>query len=157
MFIEGPRVLIGKKKRLVDIQKGRASLASLAKSLSQITRCFRDSLLIERQKPSPDMGSSPAKAHEQKHILISFFFLETDYHVAQAGFRFNIELKVTLGLGILLCARIIGVHCHTQFMLGIEANMHTRQACFQVGYHTLILSGDCLTWTTVTELLFQSW
>lgn len=36
----------------------------------------------------------PAKAHEQKHILISFFF-ETEYHVAQAGFRFNIQQKVT--------------------------------------------------------------
>lgn len=61
------------KKRGVDTQKGRAKLARLVKSLSQITRCSRGSLLIEWQKPSPEVGSSPGKTHEQKRIVISLF------------------------------------------------------------------------------------
>lgn len=62
-------------KRGVDTQKGRAKLARLVKSLSQITRCFKNSLLIEWQEPSPEVGSSPVKIHEQKHIVISFFLV----------------------------------------------------------------------------------
>lgn len=78
------------KKRGVDTQKGRAKLARLVKSLSQITRCSRGSLLIEWQKPSPEVGSSPGKTHEQKRIVISlflfvgliFFFLRQKNHMS---------------------------------------------------------------------------
>lgn len=99
------------QNRGVDTQKGRANLARLAKSLSQITRCFKNSLLIEWQEPSPEVGSSPVEIHEQKHIVISFFlfvclplfFGDRIWYVAKAGFKFNAQLKITLELPILLC------------------------------------------------------
>lgn len=108
VFIEGLRVLIGiGKKRSVDIQKGRANLASLAKSLSQTTRCFRGSLLIEWQDPSPDVGSSPAKAHEQKHILIRFFF-SWDRISCIPG-RFQIQHTAEGNIGGLGSSRVLGL------------------------------------------------
>lgn len=76
------------------------------------------------------------------------------WYVAKAGFKFNAQLKITLELPILLCAGIIGVHCHTQLCGAGDKTqdfVHTAEA-----FYILVLLLDHFIWIIVISLIVQS-